>query len=102
MAGDRDAWRYRRPAIAMVERGQNNQRRRRNQYQGHNYLLRPLFLVLRPGREPALQERLVIKGKIDREADGTGTKDCEEEPTLPIMDCACRQKDECNEYNRSQ
>jgi hypothetical protein len=38
----------------MVERGQNNQRKKRNQYQGYDYLLRPLFLVLRPSREPPL------------------------------------------------
>src|SRR5262249_19159893 len=86
----------------MVERGQNNQRKKRNEYQGYNDLLRPLFLVLRSSREPPLQERPIIKRKIDREADGRGAKDRQEEPALPILECACRPKDERNEENRSQ
>jgi hypothetical protein len=81
----------------MIERGQNNQPKKRNEYQGYNYFLRPLFLVLRPRREPTLQERLIIKYKIDPESDGRGTKDRQEEPTLPIMECACRPKDKRNE-----
>src|SRR5215831_11078602 len=86
----------------MVERGQNNEREKRNQYQRYNYLLRPLFLVLGPGGEPSLHERLIINRKIDREGDGRGTKNCKEEPTLPIMECACRPKDEDNERYHSQ
>src|SRR5262247_1680882 len=86
----------------MIQRGQNNQRKKRNEYQGYNYLLRPLFLVLRPSREPPLQERLITKRKIDRKADGRGTKDRQEEPNLPIMECACRPKDERNKQNRSR
>jgi len=77
----------------MVERGQNNSRKKRNQYQGYDYFLRPLFLVLRPSREPPLQERLIMKRKIDREADGRDTEDCQEQPSLPIMECPCRPED---------
>ena len=86
----------------MVERGQNNRRKKRNQYQGYDYLLRPFFLVLRPSREPPLQERLIVKRKIDREADGRGTEDREEKPALPIMERACRPEDERNKKNRSK
>ena len=86
----------------MVERGQNNERKEPDEYQGYDDLLRPLLLMPWPGREPSLQERLVIKRKIDREGDGRGTKDCKEEPTLPIMECACRPKDERNERYHSQ
>jgi hypothetical protein len=43
----------------MIERGQINQRKKRNEYQGYNYLLRPLFLVLRPSREPPSRSGLL-------------------------------------------
>ncbi len=59
----------------MIERGQNNQAQKTNEYQGYNYFLRPLILVPWPSREPSLQERLIIKRKIDREADGRDTED---------------------------
>src|SRR5262249_20522506 len=91
---NREPRRDRRPPVSVIERGQDHQRKEREEDQRDDDFLGPLLLMLRPGLHPALEKRSVV----DRQVHGEGHGDCgkrpEEEPALPVVERAGRPEDE--------
>ena len=50
--------------------------------------------MLRPGLQPTLEERSVVDRQVHGEADGRRGKRSEEQPALPVVECAGRPEDE--------
>ena len=86
--------RNRRPRVAVIEHGQDDRRKKREEDQRHDDFLGPLPLILRPGLHPTLKERSVVDRQVHGEADGRRGKDPQEQPALPVVERAGRPEDE--------
>jgi len=84
----------RRPRVSVIEHGQDDQRKKREEDQRHDDFLGPLSLMLRPGLQPTLEKRSVVDRQVHGEANGRRGKDPQEQPALPVVERAGRPEDE--------
>src|SRR5262249_35224895 len=61
-----DPCRHPRKTAPVIEYGQNDERKERDEDQGANYPLRPFLLMPRPRLHASLEQWLVVDGEIDR------------------------------------
>src|SRR4029077_17425153 len=86
----------RRPRVSVIEPGQDDQCKKREEDQRHDDFLGPLSLMLRPGLQPTLEKRSVVDRQVHGEADGRRGKYPQEQPALPVVERAGRPEDEDN------